>query len=1414
VKLKADDVIGCSFNRTKSATTLTFSVNGVVVADPVKFSSEGDVFPVFQTQISGVEITANFGSSPFFYPPADPPPSESAASESLADLSGLPFADVSEMALETPEKLDMSLDLNVVPSPSPQKQAPKNVQPVEKVKSCQGSPQSVQPRASLIELPLSYNTMHGSLAVSIGEDEEEEEDMTTKLIKAWESQVLPKIKSRFRNSAERQNGWEQIKGALLFGMPEMARITIEGLYEENGGMPADLHLPTIDDLKATANTLGANQIKKGMRVLIQSVPARTDYEVPGMELTRNKVGVVAAVDVKKSIAQVDVYLDDEACLVGFWYPVSVLQKALQHSVDIETSSSGADEHRELLLWESKLTRLYCCNIALQLIDHDLQGTELLAKLISPVDALRVRAFNHRRYPIPGDCFVRSLSPSVFYEWTRNVQCSFKQHFFQLWQAAQQSGTTESFINDVFQCLHDPAAFGYVELSVDSGRKQFNLLFEGCSYIVVSPQAKKQGSCRVLAKPASAKDGPWARFYIGKNANGPQYATYPSSSPGVDPLPYIVLPTAKAHVRTTGQDSSPNCTILAHGVPSDFPLALMLIEFLTASDSGVSPAALQALSQALMTMLKSLLLPPFIRELLLHSLALLLRRLGADFDGAESIVAILSEELVAVRDFAQQSNSSQFTRFPSYFQALFDAVMAFWEIKRAGPEEQREKQGVAAKEVVASDAAARPQLNASEAWMQNAKRLLIYLRVLLSRNLQPCVEQDSCRLPQSLLRAAWARCTQSNAEQRFVVVQGLPVSMPCSELRRILSSAANAVGGLNTSEIYLPVNGDGAVVGHAVVELHTAQNAGLFQAALSSRQEFKAVKPQPKIACVPINYVELLASTHAQEPKPQSEGSEASPFQICSEFIRTHLGATGDLKAPVINALAQLVLLSHSEFCAEAKDTWDGALLSFPDIVTCVPLDASNPGLGVSTNRYVLTFLRQLGYDTDSRIGSVFEKYAPQQDRDALSFRGLVQFVQDQATEAPIQLMKAFASIGFDFHFELLRPLNFCKAQDGMSLKQWSHEQDECIVRLVNIMARSLHVPTKSIRPCDVSVSEAQLSHEENGCLHQIDIGTIRLRYALLVELNSLLLSVVPFIDLRWVHLPLSFAQTLSAGRAYFFYDLKREWFDGVINETFQRIDANGPEISLNPIATVGVGHAQSASSEFVQAMHQMFGIDPSLFRVKLASGGDPSFPVNVRLAGESVQGTSGSFREFMLRMVHDLQNPATGLLIECPSSALGSYKGRYVLKSGPLTWTMQQRLQFFGMLIGIALRADVPIALDMMPSFWKSLVGESITLEDLKQVDLGTHRFLEQIRSASVEELGELSIKYTYHSLDGSNLSALPASATITEVCDLPSRDAFVEAVQKLRLNEIVNAARIRAIRLGLSKVVPPELLTLMTSQV
>ena len=88
------------------------------------------------------------------------------------------------------------------------------------------------------------------------------------------------------------------------GMVDIARQTVEFLYEENGGMPRDLHLPTIDDIREELAKFTIERVRKGTMVVIRqthnSGAAGTTvlpkFAVRGMVKTFGLTGIVLDVD--------------------------------------------------------------------------------------------------------------------------------------------------------------------------------------------------------------------------------------------------------------------------------------------------------------------------------------------------------------------------------------------------------------------------------------------------------------------------------------------------------------------------------------------------------------------------------------------------------------------------------------------------------------------------------------------------------------------------------------------------------------------------------------------------------------------------------------------------------------------------------------------------------------------------------------------------------------------------------------------------------------------------------------------------------------------------------------------------------------------------------------------------------------
>ena len=210
--------------------------------------------------------------------------------------------------------------------------------------------------------------------------------------------VFPSIRRRFRNETERRDGLDQIKGALSLGMIDIAKQTVEFLYEENGGIPSDLKLPDLDDVKKDMLSLSVDKLRPRMIVSIneQDLPlpmfaCKQQMKTFGLE------GQIIIVDKLNELVEVETYLEADGIIVRFWYPLDALTKSNNESSHSSQSKlkSMSNLQSQLLNTEFILSRLYCRDAFLgllkwanddnfNLVSSDESNVELNATLMSNV----------------------------------------------------------------------------------------------------------------------------------------------------------------------------------------------------------------------------------------------------------------------------------------------------------------------------------------------------------------------------------------------------------------------------------------------------------------------------------------------------------------------------------------------------------------------------------------------------------------------------------------------------------------------------------------------------------------------------------------------------------------------------------------------------------------------------------------------------------------------------------------------------------------------------------------------------------------------------------------------------------------------------------------------------------------------
>jgi len=511
--------------------------------------------------------------------------------------------------------------------------------------------------------------MTGIHRVVIGEEEEEEEDMTDRLIQAWETEVFPRISNRFRSSDERQSGFDQIRGALQLNMPDIAIDSIAMLYDDSGGLPESLHLPTMDDLRASANRISANEIQSGMRVRNIASEGTTQFEVPGVEKTRLLTGTVIRVDTKQSLALVEMYVGSKASLEHWWYPCNVLELA---EGAVEGIAVNAECHSRFLQCESKLTRLYCRSALLMLHANDLVE-------MSTTQSLQLMAYESRTVPRVAQCGVHSATAATFFQTGGPSYATLQKSMGLALTKALETDAYSSLVRNLCDLvINSPqteqddgntCTLEHATLAVREGKKMADLQFSSqLTDVLVSLRVKESDVCNL---PDIAMDeGPWLKIYAREDCNGPRTAVYPYIGSG-SPFPYYMVPSKRLHVRLRSQDLPASLEICFNGVHRDSPLLLAFMQgpLLTHENA---PDALMILAVKALVKLMSGESAPFLREIYHHTLAAILRTAGPVFAAdVRSAVSSLYSEVYSV----PLPDSPTTAVVATYFQSVFELAMA-------------------------------------------------------------------------------------------------------------------------------------------------------------------------------------------------------------------------------------------------------------------------------------------------------------------------------------------------------------------------------------------------------------------------------------------------------------------------------------------------------------------------------------------------------------------------------------------------------------------------------------------------------------------------------------------------------------------------------------------------------------------
>ena len=267
--------------------------------------------------------------------------------------------------------------------------------------------------------------------------------------------------------------------------------------------------------------------------------------------------------------------------------------------------------------------------------------------------------------------------------------------------------------------------------------------------------------------------------------------------------------------------------------------------------------------------------------------------------------------------------------------------------------------------------------------------------------------------------------------------------------------------------------------------------------------------------------------------------------------------------------------------------------------------------------------------------------------------------------------------------------------------------------------------------------------------------------------------------------------------------LQESAFKRVIKATMTQGKQHGPVIELNRIQVKrsrsrgGLAGTDGLKSVFGQMCSKWHVISQEDLLL-------PHRVWKVKFIGESVDDCGGGYSESIAEMCDELQNGSVPLLIQTPNGRedTGVNRDCFIINPTASSPVHLNMFRFLGALMGIAVRTGSPINLNLAPPVWKQLVGMTLTLSDLSEIDSDYVQGLLYIRDNPEAFVG---IDFTAPSAGGKEIHLHPTWTVVT----MGNCQEYVRLSTHMRLHEFDQ--QVLALCEGLTKVVPVPLLSLFT---
>lgn len=324
-------------------------------------------------------------------------------------------------------------------------------------------------------------------------------------------------------------------------------------------------------------------------------------------------------------------------------------------------------------------------------------------------------------------------------------------------------------------------------------------------------------------------------------------------------------------------------------------------------------------------------------------------------------------------------------------------------------------------------------------------------------------------------------------------------------------------------------------------------------------------------------------------------------------------------------------------------------------------------------------------------------------------------------------------------------------------------------------------------------------------LRDTNVRAIRYRFIALKLLNrkvSRVLHLLSFDDLSEFGSDQRLSELISKGRNRIFHSVKMDAWNHSVHNSLIEINPISMHLNRHLAAEESNLSEQSAyNSLFNQAFKQAHAINP---RVLSRKGG----AWKITFVGESADDYGGPFRESLNQICTELQSlDQLDLLIPIPNREEGQGENREKFMPNPrgLTRRYEKWYHFLGILIGVGLLSKNVLPLDLPSLFWKHIVQEKITTEDLQAIDLMQYQSLQSLEvcdGVTSETFGDIFFhNFVISASDGTEIELVPNGKNVPVTYE--NRMEYVEMAKQYKLHEI--DFQMKHVLSGLYSIIPPR---------